>query len=166
MKASEINFDQLLYFSKSEWPENTLDCMDANIIYTLADVREALPESHGFYPSPVTRAHVRIRGSSRHSINEGLRLSDATDFFVEWKYAWDAWNEILRNPEIGGAGIYTDMMFKGTEGDYCMFHIDTRPQRIVWMSWREDRHHKNKYVYLTRDPLEYHRLLAGRGKLS
>jgi len=165
MRASEIDFNTIRYFSRNEWPEGTLESMDASIIYTISEIRASLPRSHAFTPSPVARAHVRDSGTSRHSTNNGTRLSDATDFFVKWEHAWDTWNAILAHPKVGGAGIYTDMMLKGKEGDYCMFHIDNRPERLVWVSWRRNRHDKNKYVYLTKDPLGYHKIIAERGKL-
>jgi len=138
--------------------------MDKSIINTLSKARNVLPSLYSFYPSPVYGAHVRTVGTSRHSTQGGERLSDATDFFVEWKHAWKALEELRRIPEIGGLGIYTDMMFKGVEGDYCMFHIDNRPERIEWVSWRTDRNDSNKYVYLHSDPIMYHNILVDRAK--
>jgi hypothetical protein len=138
--------------------------MDARVIMALIDAREALPASHAFTPSPVPEGHVRLTGNpaSRHYAGNG-RLSDATDFFVAWPHAWDVLTE-LQGQHYGGIGIYTDMMLRGVPGDYCMFHIDLRPNRLLWVGWRDGRDQPTQYVYHNRDPLTYHRLLAERGK--
>ena len=163
MRASELNWQEIPNFSPGEWPAGVLEQMDARVIQVLAAVRQRLPRTHRMDPSPVPGAHVRATGTSRHS-TQGGRLSDATDFFMDWQHAWDALIALQAEPRIGGLGIYTDMMWSGREGDRCMFHIDTRPERVEWVAWRVSRDTPTVYVNKARDPLEYHRIIASRGQ--
>lgn len=164
MKASDLDWGEVPNFSLHEWPSGVLDQMDARVIRALANARLALPPSHKLNPSPVAAAHVRATGASRHSTQGGHRLSDATDFFCDWAHASRTLQSLRRTPEIGGIGIYTDMIFSGKEGDRCMFHIDCRPERLEWVGWRQSRRDPINYVYLAGDPIEYHLVLAERGR--
>lgn len=162
--AAELFQQQAVpFFTEDEWPAGVLENMNATVILALSKARQAVPASHRMDPSPVPGSHVRKSGTSRHSTFGG-RLSDATDFFTDWAHAWDVHAALQRIPEIGGIGFYTDMMYRGTEGDRAMFHIDTRPERLNWVGWRTDRHSPTVYVYQHRDPLRYHHILATRGK--
>ena len=171
MKASALDWgrDVTHRISPNEFPAGVLDHMDAQVILVLSDLREdvGLP----LMPSPIYGAHVRQTGGSRHSIDGGSRLSDATDFFCSWGAAWKYLDAARRHPQIGGIGIYTDMLFNPrgltpNEGDWAMIHIDLRPAHLEWVGWREDRNSKLKYVSLQNDPLDYHRILAERGKAA
>lgn len=166
MKASDLNWAEVPNFGAREWPSGVLDQMSAGVIRALANARQTLPGSHRIDPSPVAGAHVRPTGSSRHSTRGGARLSDATDFYTDWDYAAAVLAALRRVPEIGGIGIYTDMMWSGQEGDRAMFHIDTRPDRLEWVGWRESRRDPIQYVYLHRDPERYHQIIAMRWGLS
>lgn len=165
MRAAELNWSNIRRLSPTEWPRGVLEHMGARVILALSDARDALPPSHAFMPSPVVGGHVRTTGNTanRHYAGNG-RLSDATDFFVAWPHAWDVLTELQRHPNIGGIGIYTDMMLRGVPGDYCMFHIDMRPNRLLWVGWRESREQPTQYVYHNSAPRMYHRLLYERGK--
>jgi len=149
--------------SKDEWPEGTLERMNFRIIQLLSELRvlSGVP----FFPSPVAGAHVRESGNSRHSTKEGLRLSDATDFFCAWEGAEIVLRKAKRIYGIGGIGIYTDAIFRdSSEGTWCLFHIDARPERLEWVGWRESVKHKTQYVYSHTNPREYHRILAERAR--
>ena len=166
--ASKLDWPKQVtrFLSTSEFPAGALDQMDARIILALSDLRKKVGEP--LYPSPVLGAHVRHSGSSRHSINGGTRLSDATDFFCSWSAAWRYLDAARRHPEIGGIGIYTDMVFnpRGATpglGDWAMIHIDGRAGVAEWIGWRKGQSAPIRYASLQRDPLEYHRLLAERG---
>lgn len=169
MKASALDWgrDVTHRISPNEFPAGVLDHMDAQVILVLSDLREdvGLP----LMPSPIYGAHVRQTGGSRHSIDGGSRLSDATDFFCSWGAAWKYLDAARRHPQIGGIGIYTDMLFNPrgltpNEGDWAMIHIDLRPAHLEWVGWREDRSKPTQYIYLARSPLDYYKTLAERGR--
>lgn len=123
MKASALDWNELPDFAPDEWPEDTLNRMQAGLIRALQDVRR---HTGALHPSPVAGGHVRDTGSSRHS-TEGGRLSDATDLFLEWRHVSDTVAECLAHPDIHGIGLYDAMIFRGSEpGEWAMIHIDTR----------------------------------------
>lgn len=163
MRASDLDWTAIARFTPSEWPAGVLDQMSARVILALDSARNALPESHQLRPSPVAGAHVRLTGTSRHSTRNGQRLSDATDFFCDWSHAARVLQALRRVPEIGGIGIYTDMVWGGVDGDRCMFHIDCRPDRLEWVGWRQSRRDAIQYVYLSHEPARYHAILSQRG---
>ena len=162
MRASEIPFGKYTRrFSPTEWPEGVLDRMNPSVLFALFALRERMPPGAAFFPSPLPGAHVRDSGTSRHSIAGG-RLSDATDFFVEWSWAFRVWMEAIRMDEIGGLGIYTDMVWK-QPGRFAMFHIDTRPDQTLWLGWREGGVGTAlEYVYFDKEPRKFMDLLAAR----
>lgn len=163
--AADMDWSGITRFSPSEWPAGVLEYMDPRIIRVVSDIRDALPEDHSMTPSPVDRAHVRHEVSgSRHSTRERARLSDATDIYMAWPHVWAAWLEAQRHPEVGGLGIYTDMLWAGQLRRKAMLHIDTRPERLVWVAWRRDQHDPMKYVYLHSDPIEFHRIVSLRAR--
>ena len=142
--ASHLDWSRIQRFSPGEWPPGVLDHMDSRVILVLSRIRNSLPPGASFVPSPVAGAHVRHRArrpgpsdGDRHSTDDGLRLADATDFFVPWEWAARAWSAILADPAVGGAGIYPDMIYGGEPRGRCMFHIDLRPSRVAWVGWRE-----------------------------
>lgn len=163
MRASDGDWSGIRRFVPGEFPAGVLDLMDFEVIRVLSEIRDRLPASHALVPSPVAGAHVRPSGNSRHS-NTGGRLSDATDFFVRWEHAWDAWAAILRHPEVGGAGIYPNMTWGGVAGDRAMFHIDLRPNRIMWVGYRDATQQGTRYAFLHSDPRTFHRVLAVLGR--
>lgn len=144
-KAIDLDFSGTS-FKKSEWPDGTLEQMSEDPVLALFDIRSQMPSDAFIYPSPVAGAHVRKSGTSRHSTRNGKRLSDATDFFVPWEYHMEYLTLILMHEDIGGMGIYTDMLFRGKLNGHCMFHIDCRPEREQWYAWREDRNDSLKYI--------------------
>jgi hypothetical protein len=157
-KASELNFDSIRHFSKSEWPDGALEQMEAKVILTLAEVRAKLPADHRMQPSPVLAAHVRQAGNSRHSTQAGKRLSDATDIFIPggWAHAHAAWREFTAHPDVGGLGWYLDRWVGTPSNITPMIHIDCRPQRTMWVCTG------GVYTYHHTDPAEFFRLLGSR----
>ena len=165
MRATELDWNLVRRFHPREWPDGVLDHMHASIILALAAVRDRLPADHAMHPSPVPGAHVRDRTSgSRHSTRGGERLSDATDLYMLWRHVWAAYALALRSPSIGGLGIYTDMLWDGEQGKLAMMHFDTRPERIMWVGWRETPDDPMQYVYWHDNPLDFCRVLAERGR--
>lgn len=167
--AASIDWSRIERFSPNEWPTDVLQYMTGRIIYTLSDVRNALPRSHSMHPSPIHNAHVRHRNRNpgalngdRHSTQNGRRLSDATDFFMNWDTVWDAWLELLREPRIGGLGIYLDNFYNSNGKTRPMIHIDGREQRVVW-ACHKDSSGRHQYTYLHAEPLKFHEIIAERG---
>lgn len=142
------------HISADEFPPGVIEQMDPRILAALSDLRNevGLP----LYPSPVYGAHIRERGTSRHSV-EGGRLSDATDFFCRWDAAWKYLDAARRHPDIGGIGIYTHTIYRAAlPGDWAMMHIDLRPDTLEWVCHQRP----GIYVYLQSEPLKYHRILG------
>ena len=152
MKASEANWGSIQFFDPSEFPQGTLEHMDFRVIEVLNRLRIAVGGS--LFPSPVFGAHVRHQGNSRHSTQEMSRLVDATDFFVSQGLAQRAYREALKIPEIGGLGVYTDMMFRGQQ--WPMMHIDLRPERMLWVGVGRPL----TYIYEHRNWERYYKKLA------
>lgn len=164
----EIAFKNTTHFNEKEWPdyENTLNDMNICVIEALFDIREDLPKDHGIYPSPVKEAHVRWNDpGSRHNLNKGERLSDATDFFVKREHAKRVWATILANPEIMGVGIYQHSLYNGEKDKYTMFHIDTRPQEFMsmWVATRESSEDSFDYHGYLSDTKRFFKSLAEKG---
>lgn len=124
-------------FSADEWPDNVTDQMSPILFHKgLFPLRQlsGIPMT----PSQFARAHVRIDGQSRHSTHGGTRLSDATDIHVGTKQAMiNIFTHAQRIEDIGGIGIYFDT-------NRPLFHIDMRPQRVLWHRTKE-----GNYVYLS-----------------
>lgn len=163
--AESMNWKRIERFTPGEWPPETLEFMDPSVIDALAEIRDQLPADHTMTPSPIPRAHVRHEDSgSRHATNFRARLADATDIFMEWRHVWPAWSAALATPRVGGLGIYTDMVWAGQASRKAMLHIDTRPDRVVWVAWRENAKAPMKYVYLHSDPIGFHRTISERAR--
>ena len=163
-KASELDWGREVspHLKPDEWPENVLDHLEARTVLTLSELREDVKRPA--FPSPVYGAHVRHRvrspGASngdRHATDDDRRLSDATDFFVHWRDAQAYFRAVQRHPKIGGNGVYNRMMLRGTPGDFCMFHVDSRPERVNWVG---DGREPVIYVMETAEPRTYFSLLA------
>lgn len=159
MKADQLNFNGQR-FKPSEWPLGTLSQMDAKVITALFDVRNNVPPTHAIYPSPLYGAHVRNDDTgSRHSIVNGTRLSDATDFFCRKAHLPRIFMEIMKHPRINGCGFYLGSTFQGNSEDWMLVHIDTRPhyEKSFWAAEKIN----NNYVYhsLLRNPQKYFQIL-------
>lgn len=164
----ELAFSGTEHFSMDEWPdyENTLDNMNVDIFEALFDVRSDLPKDHGIYPSPLVEAHIRWNDpGSRHNLNKGERLSDATDFFVKREHAKRVWATILTHSEITGLGIYQNSLYNGEKDKYTMFHVDTRPQEFMsmWVATRESSEDSFEYYGYLSDTKEFFKSLAEKG---
>ena len=124
-------------FSPSEWPDNVTDQMSPVLFHNgLFPLRQL--SGIKMYPSTFARAHVREDGQSRHSTHGGTRLSDATDMHVSSVQAMmRVFMHAQRIEDIGGIGIYFDT-------NTPMFHIDMRPQRVLWHRTKD-----GSYVYLS-----------------
>ena len=166
MKASKLNFDGQR-FSPEEWPEGALSQMDSRVIGAMFDIRNNLPTNCPMFPSPIYEAHVRNDDTgSRHSIDHGARLSDATDFFIRKRDFHKVYLEVVKHSRIGGAGFYNNALFRGSWEDYFMVHIDARPmfQKMLWAADRE----KGKagaftYYSIAANPHEYFKTLNKMG---
>ena len=158
-KASDMNWDSIQHFSPEEWPDSTLEHMNASVIWALSKLRNRLPADHSIMPSPVPAGHVHHNYSgSRHSTKKGERLSDATDVFMSWGHVWGAWMEAIQLPEIGGLGIYMDTRWGWKR--MPMLHIDTRPNRVMWVR------SEGIYTYYHSSPVMFHKALAGHGRVA
>lgn len=155
--ASELDWQDEITdaLQPEEWPEGVLSEIEASVILVLSQLRTS--SGVPFFPSPVAGAHVRAEGASQHSTQGGERLSRATDFYVHWHNADHVLEIARRHPAVGGLGIYDSLMLQGTPGDYCMFHIDTRPQRVPWVGHGRE---PIEYVLQANEPARYHRLIA------
>lgn len=160
-----VDFNASPFFSAREWPSadalggvNVLKHMTPGIIRTLFDLRASVPEDHRMHPSPAWGAHVRPYGDSRHSISwDGTpRLSDATDFFMDWEHVFYAWEQAQRIKEIGGLGIYFDTKLGGALTP--MLHIDNRPERLLWVRYTEMT--KQRYIYHADNPAVFHSIMG------
>lgn len=150
MRATELDWSKIVFFSPGEWPDGTLEHMSAELIQVLDEIRQSLPPRHGMQPSGLYESHVRhTDGNSRHETKSGTRLSDATDFFMQWSTVWTAWLLAQRNPKVGGIGIYFDSI----TGRPFM-HIDLRPERMLWVR------DQGKYTYFHKNPTEFFKVLA------
>lgn len=153
--ADTINFDAIKHFSANEWPAGALSLMEAKIILATAEIRAKLPADHRMKPSPLFAAHVRTSGTSRHSTQNGKRLSDATDIFMfDWAHARAAWLEAQRHEDIGGIGFYLDRWMGDPTNITPMLHFDCRPERMLWVC------KDNEYVYFHSDPRRFFTLMG------
>ncbi len=154
-QASKIPFATLRYFDQSEFPNGVLDSMTAGIVLEQNKLRERMPDDYVMTPSPVTRAHVRIgkKGDiSRHSLQGGIRLSDATDTFMhDWYQALQVWRE-AKSLDFGGIGIYFTRWIYTPDNIQPMFHFDMRPNRLRWVCVG-DKYYYDKNILLIIDRL-------------
>lgn len=144
----------------NEWPDDVLEHMTAGVILELSDLREQVGAP--VWPSPVLGAHVRHRtrragDGDRHATDNGSRLSDATDFFLRWADAPAYLRHAMRSERIGGIGIYDSMMLDGEPGDHCMMHIDTRPERVMWVG---NGREPVEYVLEHSQPKRFYQLIS------
>jgi hypothetical protein len=132
----------------TEWPEGVIENMDPKILTAAVDLRTE--SGVAMTPSPIFEGHVRKIGNSRHSINNGKRLSDATDFFVKSDVSsiYKVIQAIHRIHEITGWGIYFDTK------PSVMFHIDCRPNILNWIRVSKE------YIYAVNDPSMYYEELS------
>ena len=151
MKASLIKYWPS-NMQPQEWPVGTLDHMDADLF---TDCVFPLRKMSGvpMTPSSLYGAHVRHDDSgSRHSTKEEKRLADATDLQVSSIGRMIA---VMLSAEqisaIGGIGIYF-----GTNKP--MVHIDKRPNRLVWLCYKEDG--ERVYLYRENDPIKFYKKLG------
>lgn len=151
--ASQLDFSNQR-FSASEWPKGALEQMSPKPIQALFELRNSLPQGCAIHPSPLLGAHVRKQGTSRHSIDNGRRLSDATDFFVKREYALLVWQELIRHPEVNGVGIYQHSFYNGSVDGYTMFHLDTRPTDsfAMWVGARNNKDESFIYYSIKNNP--------------
>lgn len=157
MKASDLNWSQKVskHLNPSEWPGDVLQHMTETVILALSDLRTSTGVP--MIPSPVEGAHVRQRECASRHCTQGGRLSDATDFFVAWQHAPRVLLHAAHQGSIGGLGIYDRLMLRGTPGDFCMFHIDTRTQPVRWVGHGRE---PVEYVYAHEDPARYYALIS------
>jgi uncharacterized protein YcbK (DUF882 family) len=130
-------------FSPDEWPDNVTEQMSPTLFHKgLFPLRQlsGIPMT----PSQLAAAHVRTEGQSRHSTHGGTRLSDATDIHVGTTQAMlNVFTQAQRIEDVGGIGIYFDT-------NRPMFHIDMRPERLLWHRTKEGH-----YIYLSDSATTY-----------
>lgn len=159
--AAALDWNNIANFRANEWPAGVLHNMQARIIEAVADIRAQLPADHRMTPSPAVKAHVRDTGTSRHSIEGGRRLSDATDIFMDhWAHAYAAWEIALHHPGIGGLGFYLDKWIHSPGNSKPMLHFDGRDEKIFWVCYRGPN--GDHYVYHHRNPERFHDLMSRR----
>ena len=159
--ASHLKFDNIRFFNANEFPGGVLENLEAGLVLTLNAIRKRVPESASWTPSPLFSAHIRDDDSgSRHNIQGGERLADATDGFVTWPYLQHYFIELNRHPEIGGFGIYPDMTYGGKFRSRPMIHVDLRLERICWVATRDEPNDELEYTYLHAEPATYFAKLA------
>ena len=101
------------------------------------------------WPSQLFDAHVRPSGNSRHSTEDGERLSDATDMHVKTiEQMLAAMNAAEQINEIGGIGIYFNT-------NTPLIHIDMRPTRLVWVCTRN-----GEYIYRENNRSKFYQVLT------
>lgn len=167
-KASELDWDHEVTrnLRPHEWPEGVLEYVTAESVLLLSDLRT--DTGHPMYPSPVEAGHVRHRArrpgptnGDRHATDNGRRLSDAADFFVAWEDAPVYLRAIMRRAEVGGWGIYNGLMLRGTPGDFCMFHVDLRPEHVAWAGLGRDEYGRPaEYVSESAEPSAFYHAVA------
>lgn len=132
-----INFNELDYFSESEFPAGVAEYCDPAFMMKLNLFREAL--GCAVIPSPLPGGWFRHDGrkTSRHFVgpaDQPVRLSDAGDVFVDCS----PFHALVTAVECGftGIGLYYDTQLHGKQR--WMMHLDTRPgDRVIWerRSW-------------------------------
>lgn len=156
MSKIEIDWSKTNSFKPAEWPKGVLEHMDVSLMHELFELRKRLPNYCAMIPSPLVDAHIRQKGSSRHSIEGGTRKSDATDLFVRWAALWPVYQEAQRMG-FGGIGLYLDTRYNGEIRP--MIHLDMRsPERIEWVRY------KGVYYYRHKDPIQFFAILSQYGK--
>lgn len=136
----------------AEWPGNVLQYMTSRIISTAIKLRDKT--NAPMIPSPISEAHVRFKtGTSRHDVGSSgtMRKSDATDLYLGRNSdAPKVWRIAQAMSEIGGLGIYFDTIYNNEPR--ILFHIDNRPDRLLWLCPLRDREkEKRTYVYYRDD---------------
>lgn len=124
------------HFSTDEFPKveknnkSILEYLSADLLIELGIVRKL--HDKVIYPSSLQRGWVRFKNvddDNRHnSIN---RLSDAGDIFPEGDPV-KFWFLLQSRPKIGGIGIYFDTKIIPNKQPGPMFHMDLRPNRLIW----------------------------------
>ena len=132
----------------SEFPDGVLKHMSAELFTTaLFPLRDLA--NVPMWPSSLYRAHVRHEGNPANRHYAVGRLSDAVDMHVK---TFEAMLQVMmcadRIASIGGIGIYFDT-------NTPLFHIDTRPNRLMWMRTRE-----GEYVYRENDRVKFYKILG------
>jgi hypothetical protein len=93
------------------------------------------------WPSKLYDAHVRTEGNSAHSTQGGTRLAYGTDMHTKtYTNLMKVFSSLVANPEVGGIGLYFDT-------NSPMVHMDTRPQRLVWLRIN------GEYIYEVNNPV-------------
>lgn len=158
MKASELDFSKFAHLTKYDWPRGVLENMDAKVII-LMDELQSFNSKFSMVPSPECDSHVRNSNTrNRHDICNGNRLSDATDFFMDWDVLRKFYDAAIKHPNLGGLGLYFDSELYGE--NLPMVHIDCRSDRVMWIRHRPDPNKDSIYVYQHKNPKDFSLLLA------
>lgn len=97
------------------------------------------------YPSPVSGALARFKGSKTSRHYAIGRLSDACDIFCNCQIS-KAWTMALQF--FTGVGVYFDTHYKGVS--WPMLHVDSRPKTLIWYRDENSYHYPGeKNFYLT-----------------
>lgn len=148
--AVSLDFEIVDHFEACEFPGDSLQFIEAELVLALSEYRERL--GYPVVPSPVLAGWYRFGGSviSRHYVGpdsgEVERLSDAGDVFPKVDIR-KALLVALGCEWWGGVGVYLDT--DGPSGKpEPMLHLDLRPGRRLWMRY------KGRYIYPLRSSRE------------
>lgn len=143
MKANEL-VGWPVAFHPDEWPEGTLDRMDATVMTKAIWPLRALANIP-MWPSKLVAGHVRTSGSTKSQHYAVGRLSTATDMHVSSLANMLKVMEAAETiSDIGGIGIYFDT-------NTPMLHLDVRSKRLTWLRTKD-----GKYVYKENDIIKFY----------
>ena len=139
-----------------EWPAKAVGFMSPDVIGMAQEIRDICDTA--MVPSPDPEAHVRFTdGSSLHCVGtDGSLKSYATDLFIlDNSASSKVWSLVQSVAVVGGFGMYFDTRLGGEKK--TLIHIDTRPERLLWLCPDEP---KRRYVYYKNDPVYFLNLLS------
>ncbi len=155
-----INWNNVYKLSPEEFSEDPNKYADPKLIYSLGKLRELLDMR--MFPSPVSGALARQKGSKTSQHYAVNRLSTASDVFIEG-IPFAILTKVLFSNLFTGVGIYLDT--RGPDGKpWVMFHLDIRKRYFpfIWIVQKmydpETGIISDSYLYPQKHP-EYWRLM-------
>jgi len=148
-----IDWTKVPNFKSEHFSESPDMFADPDLIYALQAFRTKVRRS--IFPSPVAGALARFAGGTetQHYVGDALhpiRKSTAVDIFVEGIPIANLFC-LLSIIEIKGVGIY--LHTSGPDGKpWIMFHIDIRPDPLVWICEKVWKPPEKKLVSIYRYP--------------
>jgi hypothetical protein len=155
-----IDWNKVYKLSAIEFSENPDLYADPDLIYALGRLRKNMKQR--IFPSPVSGALARFRGSVTSQHYAVGRKSTGSDIFCEGDPATNL-RVILASKEFKGVGIYLDT--NGPDGlPWVMFHVDKRAIKkpLIWVTrkkWDEKKKKKIDHYYYPSTEGELNELL-------